>query len=503
MNIDFLKIKNGEMIKIEDIPLIPFDTFCERILFFTSNKGNIVQFFAYENKQKEIQFIIVLRYDDLIVARCDVPQTYVALTCGCEKFHMFEREIAEQFGIKPERHPWMKSVRYHANYSGASDIFGNDYSQDIPGVYNYYTITGDEIHQVGVGPVHAGIIEPGHFRFNCIGEKVLHLEIQLGYQHRGIEQLLQTATWQRLPIIIEGIAGDSAVANSLCFSQACEALLSVDTNKGTKILRTIALELERISNHLGDLGALSGDVAFLPPASYFGRMRGDFLNMLLLIAGSRFGKGLIRPGGMLYQLPSNIRAILIERIKGLKPQVEHVGHLLLNSSSVLARFESTGIVNEETAEKIGLVGVAGRASGINYDVRKSFPTEYYKSLEINIPTETSGDVYARAKVRFNEIIESLRIIELLLESEIEPNSNILNFDIFPKSAFVVTINEGWRGELSHCIMTDEDGHILRYKIKDPSFHNWMGLALSLRGEEISDFPLCNKSFNLSYCGFDL
>ena len=175
---------------------------------------------------------------------------------------MFEREIAEQFGIRPEGHPWLKMVRYQANESGRPDVFGNDYSEDIPGNYDYYAVEGDEIHEVAVGPVHAGVIEPGHFRFNCIGERVLHLEIQLGYQHRGVEKLFLNADIKRLPILAEGIAGDTAVGHSLCMAQAVEALAAIDTDVGARIIRTIGLELERIANHVGDLGALSGDVAF-------------------------------------------------------------------------------------------------------------------------------------------------------------------------------------------------------------------------------------------------
>jgi hypothetical protein len=147
----------------------------------------------------------VLRTDELLVAACDAPEAYPALTTRCEPFHMFEREIAEQYGIRPEGHPWLKMVRYHANCRGVEDVFGNDYSEDIPGRYDYYSVAGDEIHEVAVGPVHAGVIEPGHFRFNCIGERVLNLEIQLGYQHRGVEDLLLSADAKRLPFIAENV----------------------------------------------------------------------------------------------------------------------------------------------------------------------------------------------------------------------------------------------------------------------------------------------------------
>ncbi len=502
MKTDFLQISNGEAIKTDRIPHLSFDDFYRDALSIVRIGGQVVHYFAFSDKGS-IKLMAVLRDDKLQVASCDAPEVYPSMTSQCEPFHMFEREIAEQFAIRPEGHPWLKMVRYHANYRNKTDVFGNDYTQDIPGIYNYYAITGDEIHEVAVGPVHAGIIEPGHFRFNCIGERVLNLEIQLGYQHRGIENLLLTAGKKRLPIIAEGIAGDTSVGNSLCMSQAFEALSSVQPDKGATIIRTVALELERIANHIGDLGALSGDVAFLPPANYFGRMRGDFLNLTLLMCGNRFGKGLVRPGGTRFALTDDIRKIMNERLRELKPQVKRVLDLLLTTSSVQSRFDHCGAVSKEDAEKLGLVGPAGRACGLPYDVRRCFPTEYYSRLDIPVNAKPTGDVHARATVRAEEILQSLDIIKALLNGPIETSCvESGEFSLSP-SSFVVTLNEAWRGELSHCILTDEEGALLRYKVKDPSFHNWNGLSMSLRDTEISDFPLNNKSFNLSYCGFDL
>ena len=297
MQTGFLEIDNGEAIARERIPHLGFDDFRRQALEIVGSGGKVVHFFAYPDGAG-LKLLAVLRTDRLMVAGCDAPDTYPSLTVQCEPFHMFEREIAEQFGIRPEGHPWLKMVRYHANDQGRPDVFGNDYSEDIPGNYEYYAVKGEEIHEVAVGPVHAGVIEPGHFRFNCIGERVLHLEIQLGYQHRGVEKLFLNADRKRLPILAEGIAGDTAIGHSLCMAQAVEALSGIEPDAGAAITRTIALELERIANHVGDLGALSGDVAFLPPANYCGRMRGDFLNMSLWMCGNRFGKGLVRPGGV-------------------------------------------------------------------------------------------------------------------------------------------------------------------------------------------------------------
>jgi Ni,Fe-hydrogenase III large subunit len=498
----FLQINNGEAVTRAHLPHLGFDDFRTQAMAVVDDGGKVVHFFAYPDDGK-LKLLAVLRTDRLLVAGCDAPDTYPTMSIRCEPFHMFEREIAEQYGIKPEGHPWLKMVRYHASHNGRPDVFGNDYTRDIPGNYPYYSVEGDEIHEVAVGPVHAGVIEPGHFRFNCIGERVLHLEIQLGYQHRGVEQLLLNAPAQRQPTLAESIAGDTAIGHNLCYSQAVEALSDLKPDAGAGIIRTIALELERIANHVGDLGALSGDVAFLPPANYFGRMRGDFLNMSLLMCGNRFGKGLVRPGGVRFPMTDEDRKTLDERIGELKPQVSNVIDLLFGTSSVRSRFEGCGTVSTRDAHHLGLVGPAGRACGLSYDVRRTFATEHHRHLEIPEYNIATGDVYARARVRADEVLQSIEIIQTLLQEPVQ--TQCVESNIIPLSAdsFVVTLNEAWRGEVSHCILTNRSGGIQRYKVKDPSFHNWNGLAMSLRDTGISDFPLNNKSFNLSYCGFDL
>ncbi len=379
---NLLEINNGEAVKRSHIPHLLFDDFRSELLSFANCGGHVVQFFGYEEKGT-LKLVAVLRNEALYVVGCDAPESYQSLTVETEKFHMFEREIAEQFGVKPEGHPWLKMVRYHENYRGKDDVFGNDYSEDIPGNYEYFPVEGDAIHEVAVGPVHAGIIEPGHFRFQCIGETVLHLEIQLGYQHRGVEKLLPAVPSVRRPIIVEGIAGDTAIGHSLCYSQAIESLASLEVDEGAKTIRTIALELERIANHVGDLGALSGDVAFNPPAAFFGRLRGEFLNLLLTLSGNRFGKSLVRPGGVTQVMSAAQKQLIADKIKETRPELENVCDLLFSEPTVSARFDTTGTVPFEQAEKLGLVGYAGRASGLSYDARVAFPTECYAELPAN------------------------------------------------------------------------------------------------------------------------
>ena len=502
MQTNFLPVKNGERLDRDRIPRLSFDELRAQALQIVGDGGKVVQFFAYQEGDG-LEIIAVLRNEQLLVASCEAPQRYTSLSSEQEAFHLFERVVAEQFGLVPEEHPWLKMVRYHPNSTGRPDVFGNDYAEEIPGNYDYYRVEGEEVHEVAVGPVHAGVIEPGHFRFQCIGERVMHLEIQLGYQHRGIEQMIPTVAAARIPSLIEGIAGDTAVGHSLCYAQAVESLTDMQPDESAQILRAIGLELERCANHTGDLGALSGDVAFLPPANYCGRMRGDFLNMSLWLCGSRFGKGLVVPGGVGSTLVDEDRTTIRTRLADLRPQVEHTIDLVFNTPTVRARFDGCGTVSREDANHLGLVGPAGRACGLPYDARRVFPTGHYAKLDIPEYPRPNGDVYARARIRADEIIQSMTLIESLLD---EPaRTERVEHEVRPlaPSSFVVTVNEAWRGEASHCLLTNGDGQIQRYKIKDPSFHNWNGLAMSLRDTGISDFPLNNKSFNLSYCGHDL
>ena len=501
---DFYRITNGVALPRADLPRVSFPRFFRLLSDLVRCNGYLVQFFVHPEGDRNL-LIAVARTSNLLVLTTEVEREFPSLTlAGGAKFNLFEREIAEQFGLRPAGHPWLKTVRYHDNRTGRPDVFGNDYRADIPGNTPFYRVEGESVHEVAVGPVHAGIIEPGHFRFQCAGEEVLHLEIQLGYQHRGVEQLLTAVPFGRLPVIAEAIAGDTAIGHNLSCCQAIEALAGLEVEPGARTVRTIALELERIANHLGDLGALSGDVAFNPPAAYFGRLRGEFLNLLLVLAGNRFGKGLVRPGGVALAMGGAERSLLKAKLKETRREIGHVCDLLFGAHTVLARFEYTGAVDRRTADQLGLVGPAGRSSGLEYDVREFFPTEWYGALPGCTNRVTNGDVLSRATVRREEVHHSLGLIERLLDEPVEPHRPVTGQEwrLAPES-FVVTLNEGWRGEVSHCVLTDGAGRIVRYKVKDPSFHNWMGLAMALRNQEISDFPLCNKSFNLSYCGFDL
>jgi Ni,Fe-hydrogenase III large subunit len=363
-------------------------------------------------------------------------------------------------------------------------------------------VEGTEVHEVAVGPVHAGIIEPGHFRFQCFGEEVLHLEISLGYQHRGVEKMVQGGPYQVTLKQMETVAGDTTVGHGLAYAMNIEALAGARVPARAHAIRGIATELERLANHTGDLGAIAGDVGYLPTASFCGRIRGEFLNLTAEICGSRFGRGLIIPGGVNFEVASELAARIGARIAVARDELANAVGLLWETPSVMARLEGTGVVTEQTAREIGLVGPAARASGLTRDIRSDHPYGIYSMSQIPVVSAKSGDVYARTLVRWLEIEKSLDFIE---EQLAQLPGVAIQYPVGPLGAdsLAIALTEGWRGEICHVALTDERGRFARYKICDPSFHNWTGLAMALRKGQISDFPLCNKSFNLSYCGFDL
>lgn len=479
--------------------------------------ARISSFFGIPTTEREgtVRLAAVLANDAnglFTVLSTEVEKSFIALTPECPQVHLFEREIAEQWGVVPMGHPWLRPLRFHSSYLEESEAYQwRSGLTNLPGVANFFRIEGEEIHEVAVGPVHAGVIEPGHFRFQCHGEKVFHLEISLGYQHRGIERALVGGPGKRTIFQIEASAGDTTVGHTLAYCQAVEGLSKTRVLERAQALRAIGLELERLANHTGDLGALAGDVGFLPAAAYCGRIRGDFLNMTALICGSRLGRGFIRPGGVGFDIDTKERlSDLTEALLKAEKDVKVAVGLMWNTSAVRSRFENTGIISSRDCSALGIVGPAARASGLELDVRLDFPLGQYrvsKMPAVMKPESRNGDVAARAFVRWAEICNSIQFLKDLLGNM--PGGPVLARDSehlatrLPADSLIVSLVEGWRGEICHTAITDADGRLVCYKIVDPSFHNWIGLGIALRNQEISDFPLCNKSFNLSYCGVDL
>lgn len=515
MNSDaLLKLENAKPVPWEHVPVLDYSKFQVLVIEGVRDEGKrLVALVAIPTIPKDIssqnlRLVAVLADDEkkeLSVLSTHINGKFQSITSLCSSAHMFEREIAEIYGVTPQRHPWLKPVRFiKASLADGEGVKTGKKVPNLPAVTNFFRVEGAEVHEVAVGPVHAGIIEPGHFRFQCHGENVMHLEIALGYQFRGIESRLKGGPNTRTLHYMETLAGDTTIGHSLTYARIIEGLLGLDVSPDEQALRGIALELERLANHTGDLGALANDVGYLPTASYCGRIRGDFLNLSALFCGNRFGRGLIIPGGVRFGADEERIVEFKKRLTLAKKDVTNAVNLLWKTSSVVGRFLETGIVSQNDARGAGLVGVAARASGVNIDVRSDFPFGIFKTESIKKATQTTGDVYARGRIRWLEIKESIDFIERICGSFSKISVDKKNgFAPLPSNQFSVSLTEGWRGEICHISLTGQDGTFTFYKVVDPSFHNWFGLALALREQQISDFPLCNKSFNLSYCGHDL
>ena len=501
----FINIENNSSIPLQQIPLLPYDIFYQEVSDLLKDRNcHCVNYYAFPEKEESLRFICCLAEDvthKILVTSftktADDKTPLESMAIRHEAMSVYEREMYEKYGVEFSGHPWLKPLRYPFDRYNK-----NSFIEDYP----FYKINSHELHEVGVGPIHAGIIEPGHFRFICNGEKVLHLEIQLGYQHRGIEHLmLQHKKLFQQTLLAESIAGDTVISHTTAFVQVMEALKDIEISENTKLSRTIAAEMERIAVHTSDLSALCTDIAFQLGSSVLQGLRTVIINTFLIWCGNRFGRKLIRCGKEPYPLNPELIAKIKNNLDLFEKRYIEVVDKMFDMPSVLARFEGTGIVTNEQNLMIGVVGMAARSAGICRDIRSSHPYAGYPDIK-HIPVVLEGgDVKARAKLRNLEIRQSLKYIRLML-TKYETNTgqgNVRSDRHTCLDSFAVSLTEGWRGEICHCAVTDADGSLKNYKVKDASMHNWMALALAVRDNDISDFPVCNKSFNLSYCGNDL
>lgn len=502
---ELLRIKNNESVELKKIQIFEYHDFsiiAQELLRIPEN--HCVAYFAYK-KTKDLYFIMAIADDknNDIILFSHILKTYEnqeleSLSQYIFALHIFEREIFENFGVNFIAHPWLKPLRYaHNRFNKEQKI--NDYP--------FYSIKSEELHEVGVGPIHAGIIEPGHFRFICNGENVLHLEIQLGWQHRGVEQIFldKKKNLQR-NILAENIAGDTVIGHSFTFVQVIEALANVEVCEQLQIERALALELERLAIHTGDIGALCIDIAYQLGANVFGILRTAIVNFTQSWCGNRFGKSLIRIAGTNFSFTEQLKISLLDILEKYEKMFIEMSHLTYRLPSVQNRFDFVGIISSEQARLIGNVGLSARMSSVERDIRVSHPCFAYQKFPYKTILAEKGDVFARFLLKRKEIKNSIAWIRNVLANyHFEENDNSkpdYNLQL-QADMFAISLTEAWRGEICHCAITDQKGELKHYKIKDPSMHNWKSLELSLRNVEISDFPINNKSYNLSYCGHDL
>jgi Ni,Fe-hydrogenase III large subunit len=497
----YISISNNQTIDLNEIPVHDYESFMGINLDLMENDPacHCVNYFGYPVNGK-IRLICCVADDGhhiINISSSVIDKTLVldSFTAKNHNFEKYEREIHENFGISYGDHPWLKPVRYPFNRAEKENGIEN---------YPFFSSNSQELHEVGVGPIHAGVIEPGHFRFICNGEQIMHLEIQLGFQHRGMEHLfLQKKKLLERTTLAENIAGDTVVGHTTAFVNLWESLCNYTPDYSLQYARTLALELERMAIHTGDLSAVCTDIAYQLGSAVYGRLRTPLINFFQEWCGNRLAKGLIRAGKTNYPFSPDHAQRLSEIFDAYLPDFLEISKQLFNLPSALSRMEKTGVVTYEQLLEIGTVGMAARMNALNRDIRSSHPHDLYAKLDHKPIIKHHGDVYSRVQIRREEIKQSMSYIKELLR-EVPEFKRSAEVELIPqKGKLVLSLVEGWRGEICHCAVTDETGNLIFYKIKDPSHHNWMALAQSVRNNDISDFPICNKSFNLSYCGHDL
>ena len=420
----------------------------------------------------------------------------------------FEREVMDYFGLFPEGHPNPSRVALHGDWPEGSWALRKDFADTAPvargdgELHPFRPVTGEGVFQVPVGPVHAGIIEPGHFRFGVAGEPVLYLQLRLFYVHKGIEKRFERLPWRHGLFLAESISGDTAVGHALAYAHAMERLAGVEVPPRARYLRTVLLELERTYNHVADIGALATDVAFTVPASRAQVLRERLVTLQERLFGSRTLRGTIALGGVKCDLTLGRRGELLAHLGRLESEFGELIAVLIDSGTFTDRVDGTGILGTQAAHDLGIVGMAARASGVDLDLRRDQPHDAYASVRFKVPVEEGGDVRARLMVRAREVEQSLSIFRQALDGLPEGHVSAPLPDALPAHASALGWAEAWRGECLHWVQTDAGGRLARVKVTDPSFKNWPGLVQAVPGNILPDFPVINKSFNLSYSGND-
>lgn len=419
----------------------------------------------------------------------------------------FERRIMSLFGLDArglaERRPWIKHEDWPEGAFPLRKAFdARTVLERAQGRYDWIKAGGEGVYEIPVGPVHAGIIEPGHFRFLAAGEAILNLEERLGYVHKGIEKRFESLGWMDGARLAGRVSGDTTVAHALAYTCAIEAASGVAIPLRANYIRAVMLELERIANHVGDFGAINNDIAFTFMHYQMSILRERVLRACARVFGHRLMMDVVRPGGVAIDLRPDGHSIILDELAFVENEFERLIRIYDDSASVADRVWGAGTLSNENARMIGAVGFVGRASGQGLDVRRDNPVVPYDSISPSVKVLHSGDVHARAWVRVEEVREAIRLVREMLAAM--PDGPIIVKGVKPAPASCgFSAIEGWRGEIVYWVEAGPDGAINRVMVRDPSCVNWAGLEIAARGNMVPDFPLCNKSFNQSYSGNDL
>ncbi len=419
----------------------------------------------------------------------------------------YEREVQDLLGLTPVGHPDPRRLPLHQFWPEGYHPLREEAPPpgdlvDDGRPYPFRRVEGEGIFEITVGPVHAGIIEPGHFRFSVEGETIVNLETRLYFVHKGIEKLFETLPFDRTVALAERISGDTSVGHALAYCQALETLAGLAVPRRAALLRTLFLELERLSNHVGDVGAILNDTGYAFAHAHCGRLREDLLRLAARLTGHRLLRGVVVPGGLAVDVPDAAARDAAAAAGRAVDDFEEVTKIALGNTLVLERLQGTGRLTRRTAEEMQVVGLVARASGIDGDARRDEPFAAYGELSPRVSVRGEGDVWARTMVRIEEAREAARLIAEVA-ARLEPGPLAAPLGRLPARRHAFGLVEGWRGPILHWVLTGPAGELARVKVKDPSFVNWPALEYAVLKNIVPDFPLCNKSFNLSYSGNDL
>lgn len=434
--------------------------------------------------------------------------TFPSLTPRIPAAYWYEREIKDMFGLIPLEHPEPDTLVLHGSFPEDTHPLRKDFNirttlpqleSNIP----FKRVEGEGVFEIPVGPIHAGIIEPGHFRFSAVGDSIFYLDVKLFYTHKGTEKLFEAMPYTKALFLAERICGVCAASHAAGYSQAIEKVTGIEIPPRARFIRTVVLELERLYNHIGDIGNICAGAAFLLGSAHGARIRERLQQLNEAVAGNRYLRGIILPGGVRFDINDELKKEILSLITPIKKDFKEVTNMMFDSSSLLDRLETTGRLSTGIARGMGVVGVAARASGIVHDTRVNHPYAAYKEVDFEVPAfHYEGDVLARVRVRIDEIYQSIYIIEQCLEKMPEGQIKAQIYDI-PAYIYALSYVESPRGGNIYWIMTDKDNMLLRYKIRSASFCNWPAIPYAIPGNIVPDFPLINKSFELCYSCTDL
>ncbi len=431
---------------------------------------------------------------------------FPSITPDVPAAHWYEREIRDLFGLEPQGHPDTRRLALHKDWPKRVFPLRRDFSleSEVPrtgGQFSFKQVQGEGVMQIPVGPIHAGIIEPGHFRFSAVGENIINLEARLFYTHRGMEKLGEGRTPQQGLLLAERICGACSFSHATAYCQAVEKLAGVQIPARAAFIRTVAMELERIYNHVGDVGNICAGIGFAFGTMHGARLKEDLLCLNEAVFGTRFLRGINTPGGVRRDLVSTSQALISKTLTAVAADFRELCDILLSTESYLDRVQGTGVLKQQVAADLHAVGPAARAAGIDRDTRRDHPHAAYDRVSFKVPVYPRGDVLARVRVRIDEVFESMEIISqalaLMPEGEIKAAVGPLK----PLS-YAIGITESPRGENVHFVMGGPDGRVFRHMVRSASYCNWPVLPTTVPGNIVPDFPLINKSFELCYSCLD-